>query len=121
MPALAGPTAAGDDALKMLWDYDELNHRWHIVRKNMTVAQAAEYRKKIKKRNANKLYIPVSQQIVFRTKGRGRGKRVIAMRRKMNWRGKGPKGDKYHSYNKKNVPRWFGSHPVMPKNEWKGS
>jgi hypothetical protein len=119
MVGVGGPVAAGDDAMKMLWDYDELNHGWHIVRKNMTVAQAAEYRKQIKKRNANKLYIPVSQQIVFRTKGRGRGKRVIAMRRKMNWRGKGPKGGKYHSYKNKNVARWFGSHPVMPRDEWK--
>jgi hypothetical protein len=119
MVGVGGPVAAGDDAMKMLWDYDEINHKYHIVRKNMTVAQAKEYRKQIKKRNANKMFIPVSQQIVFRTKGRGKGKRVIAMRKKMNWRGRA--GGKYHSYKNKEVARWFGSHPIVPKGEFKGS
>jgi hypothetical protein len=116
MVAIGGPTVAGDDALKMLYDLDELNHRYHVVRK-MTVAQSKEYRKRVRKRNADKLYIPESQRIVFRTVGKGKGRRVIAMRKKLNWRGRA-KG-KYHSYKNKDVPRWFGSHPIMPKDEWK--
>jgi hypothetical protein len=116
MVGVGGPVAAGDDALKMLYDLDELNHRYHIIKK-MTVPQAKEYKKRLRKRQANMMLVPESKRVVFRTVGRGRGKRVVAMRKELNWRGR--KGGKYHSYKNKEVPRWFGEHPIMPRDEWK--
>jgi hypothetical protein len=118
MVAIGGPTAAGDDALKMLYDLDELNHRYHIIKK-MSPAQAKEYKRRLRKRQSTMMFIPASQKVVFKTVGRGRGKRVVAMRRKINWRGRA--GGKYHSYKNHQVKRWFGNNPVMPRDEWKGS
>lgn len=113
MPALGGPTVS-DDPLKALYDLDETKHRYHIIR-TMTPAQAVEYRKKIRKRNANRLFVPDAQKIVFRTVGRGRGRRVIAMRRKIHWRAA-------HGHYEKNgqEPRWFGSHSFDNEGPGKG-
>ena len=119
MVGVGGPTAGGDDAMKMLYDLDELKHRYHIIRK-MNPAQAKEYKKRVREKNATKLYVPVSQQIIFRTVGRGPRRKVVAMRKEMHWRGRaGKPGRNYHSFKNKQVKRWFGSNPIIPKNEWK--
>jgi hypothetical protein len=109
-----GPGDAGaDGTLKLLYDLDEVNHKYHVV-KVLTPAQAEKYRERLRKRNAQRLIVPVSQQVVFRTVGRGRGRRVIALRKKLNWKPKGGHARKPHE-----VPRFFGSNPVILKDEWK--
>jgi len=115
---VGGPTAGGDDAMKMLYDLDELKHRYHIIKK-MTPEAAKKHRAMTRKRNADKLFIPVSQKIIYRTIGRGPRRKVVAMRKEMHWRGRaGKPGKNYHSFKNKDVKRWFGSNPIVPANEW---
>src|SRR5713101_27964 len=118
MVGLGGPTAGGDDALKALYDLDELKHKYHVIRK-MNPAQAKEFRRKLREKNATKLYIPVSQKVVFKTVGRGPRRRVIAMRRKMNCTPQ-RHGRRYaHRVRNSAVPKWFGDNSIIAKNEWR--
>src|SRR6266699_4389066 len=117
MVGVGGPTAGGDDALKMLYDLDSKKHRYHIIRK-MTVAQSKEYKARVRKKQGDMLYVPESRRIIYRTVGKGRGRRVIAMRKQMNWRGRaGKPGHNYHSYKNHQVKPWFGDHDIMKEGE----
>ncbi|HYT43724.1 MAG TPA: hypothetical protein VEP90_15400 [Methylomirabilota bacterium] len=119
MTGLGGPTAGGDDALKMLWDLDELKHKYKVVA-TLTPEAAVVFRKKQKLKKEARLFTPVSQVVVYRTIGRGPRRRIVAMTRRMDWNAKG--GGKHHSYkgrSKKMIKPWFGSNPIIAKDEWR--
>ena len=118
MAGLGGPTAAGDDALKMLYDLDELKHKYKVVA-TLTPEAAVVFRKKQKLKKEARLFTPVSQVVVYRTIGKGPRRRVIAMTRRMDWHAKG-KGKRHARPIKgHNIKPWFGSNPIIAKDEWR--
>jgi hypothetical protein len=102
-----GGDAGVDGLLRLCYDLDEDVHKYHVM-KVLTPAQAKIERAKLLRERNKAVFNGGADKPIFRVVRVGGRKRVVMMRRKMNWR---PSGGNKHRH--KSEKRIFSDNLLM--------